>query len=355
MCSQNIQAAYRRQISEDVKVQKENESRGEKEMTEYDQKKGMDIVDAQVHIGPGSIGETLAAMDALGIRGIVVDEYWLDNVFSYDPHEVLEGGVIRPVCPTAELASLRYPERFSWVLRINRMDPEYKAQVRKVRESSGGRAVRLIPGMDPREVQAFAAGEYDSLLGEVCENGLPLFLHLPDQPEMIDACAKRFPNLRIIVDHCGLFSNDMRAMNPAAAHLTDEEQFALYDRVLALSDCPNVGLKWAHYSTMFRLPAYPGVELQPILRRTISAFGMERLMWASDFSVNQSGDTWGELLYGIRGNADLTDRECAALLGETARSWLDWKEGIDNEHWNTDIRSVKGDDGRPAGHDKSLA
>lgn len=294
-------------------------------MAGYAQKKGMDIIDTQVHIGPGRINETLAAMDALGIQGIVVDEYWLENVFSYDPHEVLEDEVIRPVCPTAELASLQYPDRFSWVLRVNRMDPEYRAQIRKVRESPGGRAVRLIPGMDPREVHAFASGEYDSLLGEVCESGLPLFLHLPDQPELIGACAGKFPNLRIIVDHCGLFSNDMRAMNPAAAHLTDEEQLTLYDKVLALSNHPNVGLKWAHYSTMFNRSAYPGVELWPILRKTINAFGVERLMWASDFSVNQSGDTWSELLYSVRGNTDLTDVERAALLGGTARSWLNWQ------------------------------
>ena len=36
----------------------------------------MEIVDAQVHIGPGRIEETLAAMDALGIRAILIDEYW---------------------------------------------------------------------------------------------------------------------------------------------------------------------------------------------------------------------------------------------------------------------------------------
>lgn len=285
----------------------------------------LDVVDTQAHIGPGRIGETLAAMDAPGIRGLVIDEYWLKDVFSYDPHEVLAEGVIRPICPTAELASMQYPDRFSWVLRVNRMDPEYKAQIRKVKESPGGRAIRLIPGMDPREVQAFAAGEYDGLLGAICESGLPLFLHLPDQPELVAACAEKFPGLRIVVDHCGLFNNDMRAMNPMAKRLTEEEQLALYDRVLALSDYPNIGLKWAHYSTMFQLPAYPGTRLTPILRKTIDAFGAERLMWASDFSVNQSGDTWGELLYGIRGNTELTEKERAALLGGTARRWLDWK------------------------------
>ena len=37
----------------------------------------MDIVDAQIHIGPGRIEERLAAMDAPGVRAAPIDEYWL--------------------------------------------------------------------------------------------------------------------------------------------------------------------------------------------------------------------------------------------------------------------------------------
>lgn len=284
----------------------------------------LDIIDTQAHIGPGGIEETLSALNVLGIRGLVVDEYWLQNFFAYEPHEKLENGAIRPICPTAEEAAARYPDRFAWVLRVNRLDPEYKAQVNKVRDSAGGRAIRLIPGMDPREVAAFTAGEYDALLGAICDSGLPLFLHLPDRPELIAQRARRFPALRIVVDHCGLFNNAMRAMNPAAKPLSDDEQLALYDRVLALGELPNVGLKWAHYSTMFHIPAWPGEGLRPILRKTINAFGTERIMWASDFSVNQSGDTWGELLYSVLDDTDLTETERAALLGGTARAWLNW-------------------------------
>jgi len=37
----------------------------------------MDIVDTQIHIGPGGIDETLPAMNAIGLRAALVDEYWL--------------------------------------------------------------------------------------------------------------------------------------------------------------------------------------------------------------------------------------------------------------------------------------
>lgn len=43
-------------------------------MTAMNERKKLDIVDTQIHIGPGHIEETLAAMDALGIRSVMVDE-----------------------------------------------------------------------------------------------------------------------------------------------------------------------------------------------------------------------------------------------------------------------------------------
>ena len=51
----------------------------------------MDIVDAQVHIGPGRIEESLAAMDALGIRAILIDEYWMGKKTGDPAYPVADG------------------------------------------------------------------------------------------------------------------------------------------------------------------------------------------------------------------------------------------------------------------------
>lgn len=284
------------------------------------------IIDTQIHIGPGKIEETLAAMDALGIQSALIDEYWLSDMFAYHPNHPLENGAIRPVCPTAELASQMYPERFSWVLRVDKDDPEFAAIIRMIKTSPAGRGIRLIPGMTPQGVKDFSEGAYDHLLAAAAENDLPVFLHLPDHPEAIGERARKFPSLRIIVDHCGLFHNHMRAMyGKDAITLSDEEQLALYDRVLRLSEFDNIALKWAHASTMFNIPAFPGEKLRPILRDTIRHFSADRIMWASDFSVNQRGESWSELLYGMKCNTDLTEQEASAILGDTARTWLNWK------------------------------
>ena len=82
----------------------------------------MDIVDSQVHFGPDGIDELLAGMDALGINAVLADEFWgLDN---WGPGYRLPNGVLRVTAPTAELAATRHPDRFSYVLRVERRDPE---------------------------------------------------------------------------------------------------------------------------------------------------------------------------------------------------------------------------------------
>ena len=284
----------------------------------------MDIVDAQIHMGPGGIAEVLAAMDALGIGAVLVDEYWLRN-FAGEPHHVLPGGGYRPVCPTAELAAQLHPDRFSWLLRIHRLDPEFAAIVRQVRDAPQGRALRLDPGLSPVEVREFAEGGYDHILAAAADNGLPVFVFCPDQPQAFARAARAFPALRIVVDHCGVFSNAMRAsIGGGAPPLDGEQQLALFDQVLALADFPNLGLKWGHASGMFDLPAWPGEGLWPILRRAIDRMGANRVMWASDYSVNQRGESWAELLFGVKGNPLLTETERAAVLGGTARTWLGW-------------------------------
>jgi L-fuconolactonase len=285
------------------------------------------VVDAQIHIGPGGIDRALAQMDALGIGAALIDEYWFFRGPNNEPHHKLANGVQRPVAPTAELAAQLHPERFSYLLRVDVDDPELAAVIRLARDAPGCRALRIDPGMSPARRQAFGDGGYDRLLAAAAENGLPLFAFAPDAPEAFARAARLFPDLRLIVDHCGVFSNSMRRSFAQLPELDEAAQTALFERVLALADHPNVALKWGHASAMFDRPAWPGEELRPILRRAIDAFGPARVFWASDFSVNQRGESWADLLYGIKADPGLSEAERAHVLGEGLRKWLDWPEG----------------------------
>lgn len=285
-----------------------------------------DIVDAQIHLGPGGVSEVLAQMDALGISAALIDEYWLRS-FANEPHHVLAGGVQRPVAPTAELAAQLRPDRFSYLLRIARDDPGYAGVIRQQRDTPGGRALRIDPGMSAEMRTSFAGGGYDHIARAAADNGLPLFVFAPDSPEAFARLASEFAELRIIVDHCGVFSNSMRIGFAQLPALDDAQQLAMFDRILTLADKPNVALKWGHASAMFEQAAWPGEGLRPILRKALCAFGKERVMWASDFSVNQRGESWADLLYGVLGNADLSGEEREWVLGKSLRRWIDWPEG----------------------------
>ncbi|MDG2003499.1 MAG: amidohydrolase family protein, partial [Novosphingobium sp.] len=274
----------------------------------------MDIVDAQIHMGPGGIDPILKAMDALGIAGVLVDEYWLTD-FANRPHHLLPGGAQRPVGPTAELAAQLHPERFSWLLRVNRLDPDHGSVVTHVRDAPGGRALRIDPGLSPYELWQFGEGGYDHILKSASEAGLPLFVFAPDSPDAFVRAARNFPELSIVVDHCGLYSNSMRTGFAEREPLDAKQQLALFEQVLVLSEFSNVALKWGHASAMFDQPAWPGEGLWPILHHVISAFGANRVMWASDFSVNQRGESWADLLYGVKADPGLGEDGRAAVLG----------------------------------------
>ena len=284
---------------------------------------GGGIVDAQIHIGPGNIDSVLAAMDALGIRAALLDEYWLAG-FANKPHHVLANGAQRPVSPTAELAAQLHPARFRFLQRVSRHDPDVAHVIRMVRDNPGALALRIDPGMSPAEMSALAAGDYDHVMAAAADHALPVFLFAPDAPDTLAALAGRFPSLRLIVDHCGIYSNSMRASFGGTLLQDAAGQLALFDQIIALSRFPNVALKWGHFSGQFDIPAWPGDQLRPILRRALDGFGPDRVMWASDYSVNQRGESWAELLFSVRGHDDLSGAERDAVLGGALRGWLGW-------------------------------
>ena len=99
-----------------------------------------------------------------------------------------------------------------------------------------------------------------------------------------------------------------------------------FNAVLQAARWPNVALKWAHAPAYFDAGGYPNAAARPFLRKALDAFGAERVMWASDHTTNQTGETWAELLFAVLANPELGEDERDRRLGGTAREWLDWPE-----------------------------
>jgi predicted TIM-barrel fold metal-dependent hydrolase len=286
----------------------------------------MDIVDAQLHVGRGKIEATLATMDALGIASVLIDEFWgafpTTHPSHIQPGFLLANGSWRATSPTAEEASLLHPDRFSYLVRIDPRDPELEHVMRAAGSSPHVRAFRIQPVWTQPEIEAFMNGSYDALFDIAQDVGLPVCVFIPGYVELLAPYVRRYPRLQFVVDHCGMgFPNIPAGRSPAdEARVRDP---AYFDEVLKLAALPNVAMKWSHAQDRFAVPHFPYEGLRPHMRKAISAFGAERLMWASDATVMFT-HTWSDLLHGVRDDPELSGEEKAAILGRTARRILDW-------------------------------
>lgn len=293
----------------------------------------MDIVDAQVHLGPTGAAEMVAAMDAIGIKGAMIDEWWVGT--PGHPGYTLPNGAYRPVTPITELAAWTWPDRFSYLLRVDHRDPELASLVRQARDATYCRALRILAGNSRAEMASFEAGDHGPVFEAAAASGLPLFVMAAGLADTVAGYADRYPDTKIILDHTGMpYGKLLRPILAQLEGLPDSAAWwaafgdgpldKWFDKVLRLAERPNVALKWGHAPSMFDQPGYPNEGLRPWLRKAIDAFGADRVMWASDNSVNQTGESWAELLFMIRNDPGLSEAEKAAVLGGTARKWLDW-------------------------------
>ncbi|ORA08345.1 amidohydrolase family protein [Mycobacterium arosiense] len=287
----------------------------------------MDIVDAQLHLGRGMVTPMLEAMDALGITSVLVDELWGGGLGEAHPTHIEPGyrlgnGAWRAAWPTAEEASIVHPDRFSYVVRIDRRDPQLESVMRFVGSTPHARAFRLQPVWTLDEVEAFANGAYWHLLEIAREVALPLFLFIPGYVELLEPYARRYPDLTFVIDHCGMEFPGIPLDRPQPK-MRAAQDVGYFDQVLRMAELPNVALKWSHAQDCFGVATFPYDALRPLLRRAIEAFGADRLLWASDKSV-MAGHTWSDLLDCIRNDRELSRDEREWILGGSARRILKW-------------------------------
>lgn len=270
----------------------------------------MDVVDSQVHLFLNmDARQGLAAMDALGIRSTLIDEYWaLDaggtptNAFS------LANGARRRVHPGAEMASFQHPDRFAYLVKLTRDDPMVEALFELAAQHPHVRAVRVDVRAES-EVMALEQGAYSGFFKAAQRSGLPLFVLLPtDRAPSLRASLEAFSDLRFVLDHCGMPSSPQR-------FATD---------VLPLAGLPNLHLKWCHAPAKLSATSYPFADSIQYLQRAIDAYGVERILWASDFTAIRTGTTWAESLFYLRHAAALADSDREWILGRSARSLLAW-------------------------------
>jgi len=272
-----------------------------------------DVVDAQIHL-TGELGreQILWSLEALGISGVIIDEFWgVTPELRILPGDLLADGRSRPLSPIAQAMAIEQPDRVSYVQRVEPLDPLLGEVMSLLGASEGCRAVRLTL-LNGHDRAGFADGSFDRVFELAVRNDLAVCVMGPDIATVADVIG-RFGDLRLVLDHCGWARN--------ATH---------WDAVLATAAMPQVSMKWSHTSRAFANVAGPDGDPTATtdreFLRALDAFGPERVLWASD--VTQEDRPWAELLAFVTHHPTLSRGDKEWVLGRAARTTFRWPDPL---------------------------
>jgi len=129
---------------------------------------------------------------------------------------------------------------------------------------------------------------------------------------LLEIIAKRFPKLRLIIDHLGV---------PLDAK--GESAFLHLPELISLSQYPNIAIK-ATAVPAYAIDHYPYLAIEPFVEKIFQAFGPNRFFWGSDITKLQC--TWLECveLFTVQYQW-LSSSDKDLVMGKALCNWLDWK------------------------------
>ncbi len=160
----------------------------------------------------------------------------------------------------------RFPGVFSGVAIVDENDqPAQRMKALK----AGSARVRIRPGSRPIASWLTGPGMAEMWKTSATENLAMCHLINPDSLPHVDAMCKKYPETPVVIDHFARIGVD------------GEIRKADLDQLCGLSQHKNVSVKISAYYALGKKQA-PYLDLVPMIRRLLDAYGPERLMWASD-------------------------------------------------------------------------
>jgi L-fuconolactonase len=263
----------------------------------------MEIIDGQVHLNHLGLDACIAAMDAVGIDGAIIDQFPPSGTR-------LPGGAVRYRYDISEEAVRRFPARFAYAARVDPADPEMEAIIAEVRAHPGRLGIRV----DQPSAAELAGGGYEALFRAAMRSEVPIWIVLPGRMAELRRQVEAFPDLQFIVDHAGM---------PETWPRTGTDRFAPLAGLIELAGYRNVAVKWGHMTKMSARP-FPYDDVLTKLRRVVDAFGPERVMWESDWTQCRGHETLAEMLFSIRLTDAFSDADKEWLLGRSALTLMRW-------------------------------
>lgn len=241
------------------------------------------------------MAELLVEMDAAGVqRGVVISPYcylW-DNRYQMD-------------------SSRAHRNRLAVVVLVDPKSVNGPAKLHAL-ATEGASGIRIhgkdLNGVELDDPVSTPLWEAVSDLGITVDAWAVL-----DEYPRLEARIKQFPNVPVILDHCGYVG---LGYDPPSQNLLP---------VLALAQYPNVYAKVTFLDALTS-GAWPYQDGYRMVREVVDAFGAERCMWGSNFPTREfnKGATYGQHLEVFRSLLDLSVEERSWILGGTAERLWRW-------------------------------
>lgn len=197
-----------------------------------------------------------------------------------------------------------YPDRFVGTAIVDPLGADPGRAMRDL-AGQGVHAFRIQPrhGKQPPARWLEPAG-YAAMFANAARTGQVLSCLIdPDGFPEVDRMCRRFPETRVIIDHLGRIG-----AGPDGA-IRDADVEAL----CALARHPNLYIKvGAFYALGKKTPPY--LDLAPLIRRVVQAYGARRCLWESDCPFQVVKHRYLDSLGLIRDRLD--------FLGKEDREWL---------------------------------
>jgi predicted TIM-barrel fold metal-dependent hydrolase len=201
---------------------------------------------------------------------------------------------------------LKYPGRFRVVAMVDDASKDPSGQMKKL-QKLGATGFRITPKIRGRDKWLNNDG-MESMWKTAAETGQAMccLIDCIDLPAVKKMCAKH-PDTKVVIDHFARVGID--------GEIPDKDVKLL----ASLAKHKNVHVKISAYYALGKKKP-PHLELLPMIKRLVEAYGCDRLMWASDAPYQIVGENnYTASIDLIRKHADfLSDAQRLALLRGTA-------------------------------------
>jgi L-fuconolactonase len=280
----------------------------------------LEIIDAQIHEPKPAVALTEEQKAHATVFEVELAREAMDSI-----------GVDIALAVTSEafiqVAAERFPGRFPGVVTFNHASPDLVADATRVRNNPIHVAGRALTGnwMDATLRPEFTEGRFEPLFAAAEKVGLPLFTSTHGHCKVMGAVAERHPDLTLIIDHIGVSQHPVSPPNP--------EPWRTFTDLLQLARYPNVHVKLCG-APLLSEQAYPFDDVWPKLEQLFLAFGVDRVMWGSDYTRMRMADlprgerprrrgiSYADSMNYLLRSDRLTFSEKKALFGGTARRVL---------------------------------